>query len=75
VAWFEKKGMRICNNLSSIIMDYTINQVLTTYRIPFGITIQNIMAYQPYDFALSILAIKLGITNKVILSVILAFLL
>jgi hypothetical protein len=56
-------------------MDYSINQILSMYYIPFGVTIQNIMAYQPYDIALSILALKLGITNKIILSIIIAFLL
>jgi len=52
-----------------------VNQVLNNYHIPFGIAIQNVMSYSPYDIALSVIALKLGITNKVILTVIIAFLL
>jgi hypothetical protein len=72
---FSKKGLRIRNNLISVGMDYSINKILSNYHIPFGITIQNIIAYHPYEVVLSLLALKLGITNKIILSVIIAFLL
>jgi hypothetical protein len=52
-----------------------MNRILEMYHIPFGVAIQNIVMYNPYEIALSVLALKLGITNKVILSIIIAFLL
>lgn len=72
---FSKKVSRVHNNLISIGMDFSINKILDMYHIPFGITIQNIMSYHPYEVALSIIALKLGITNKLLLTLILAFLL
>jgi len=71
----EKKGLRIQNNLISVGLDYSINKILCNSYVPFGITIQHIIQYHPYEIALSLLAVKLGITNKIILSVIIAFLL
>lgn len=73
MVWLEKK--RLTNNFISIGIDYSINKLLNNSLVPFGITIQNIMSYHPYEIALSVLALKLGITNKIILSVIIAFLL
>jgi len=75
MARLTKKGMRVSNNLISIGIDLAMNRILEMYHIPFGVAIQNIVMYNPYEIALSILALKLGITNKIILSVILAFLL
>lgn len=56
-------------------MDFTMNKILDMYHIPFGVTIQHVMMYQPYDIALSIVALKLGIQSKLVLSIIIAFLL
>jgi len=72
---FPKKVNRVHNNLISVGMDFTINKILDMYHIPFGVTIQNIMSYHPYDVAISIIALKLGIQSKLVLSVIIAFLL
>jgi len=72
---FSKKVKRVGDNLISVGIDYSINQILTTWHIPFGVSIQQVMSYHPYEIALSIIAMKLGITNKIILSVIIAFLL
>jgi hypothetical protein len=69
----EKK--RLTNNFISIGIDYSINKLLNNSLVPFGITIQHIIQYHPYEVVLSVLALKLGITNKIILSVIIAFLL
>ena len=73
MVWLEKK--RLTNNFISIGIDYSINKLLNNSLVPFGLTIQNIIAYHPYEIALSVLALKLGITNKIILSIIIAFLL
>jgi hypothetical protein len=72
---FSKKVRRVHNNLISVGMDFTINKILDIYSIPFGLTIQHVMMYHPYEVALSILALKLGIHSKLVLSVIIAFLL
>jgi len=69
----EKKRLR--QNLISVGMDYSISKLLNNSFVPFGITIQHIMQYHPYEIALSILALKLGITNKILISIIIAFLL
>ena len=72
---FSKKIRRVHNNLISVGMDFTMNKILDMYHIPFGVTIQHVMMYQPYDIALSIVALKLGIQSKLVLSIIIAFLL
>jgi hypothetical protein len=69
----EKK--RLTNNFISIGIDYSINKLLNNSLVPFGMSIQHILQFHPYEIALSILALKLGVTNKIILSVIIAFLL
>jgi hypothetical protein len=72
---FSKKVKRVSGNIASIGIDLSISQLLNNYHIPFGVTIQHIMAYSPYDMALSIIALKLGISSKLVLSLIIAFLL
>jgi len=72
---FPKKVKRVSDNIMSIGIDLSISKLLNNYHIPFGVTIQNIMAYSPYDMALSIIALKLGISSKLVLSIIIAFLL
>jgi len=72
---FSKKGVRIRNNLISVGMDFSINKILQEFSIPFGLTIQQVMTYSPYDAVLSIVALKLGIQSKLVLAIIVAFLL
>jgi hypothetical protein len=72
---FPKKVNRVSGNLMSIGIDLTINRILNELNIPFGLTIQHVMAYSPYDIALSIIAVKLGIQSKLVLAIIVAFLL
>jgi hypothetical protein len=71
----SKKVKRIRNNIIDIGVDFTVNNLLNNYHIPFGIAIQEVMNHSPYDIALSILAVKLGIQSKLVLSIIIAFLL
>ena len=72
-----KKGIRVCNNLSNIGIDFAVNKILNSLQnhIPFGVTISNVLAYNPSDVIITILALKLGFTNKIVLSIILAFVL
>ena len=72
---FPKKVKRVQTNLVSVGLDFTINRILNELNIPFGLTIQHVMAYSPYDIALSIIAVKLGIQSKLVLAIIVAFLL
>jgi hypothetical protein len=75
MVWVSKKGIKVRNNLLSVGMDYSINKILSMYHIPFGVTLQNVLQYHPYEIAISVLAMKLGITNKIIITIILAFIL
>lgn len=54
--------------------DTIITKTLNYYHIDFGITILNILTTNPYEVALTIIALKLGISNKIILGLIIAFL-
>ena len=54
--------------------DTMITKTLNHYHFEFGITIMNIITSNPLEIAVSILALKLGITNKLILGLIIAFL-
>ena len=55
--------------------DMAVNQILINSHLPsWGITIYNIINTSPLEIALGILALKLGMTNKIILGVIVAFL-
>jgi hypothetical protein len=72
---FSKKVKRVGDNLLSVGIDLSINKLLSNYHIPFGVTIQQVMSYSPYDAALTIIALKLGISSKLVISIIIAFLL
>jgi hypothetical protein len=54
--------------------DVAINQALISSNLNWGVSIYNIVSANPLEITLNILAIKLGITNKIIISVIVAFL-
>jgi hypothetical protein len=54
--------------------DVAINQALISSKFNWGVSIYNIVSANPLEITLNILAIKLGITNKIIISVIIAFL-
>lgn len=51
-----------------------ITQMLNHYNMDFGITILNIISSNPLEITVSLLSIKLGITNKLIIGLIIAFL-
>jgi hypothetical protein len=54
--------------------DIAINQALMSSNMNWGVAIYNIISSNPLEITLNILAIKLGITNKIIISIIVAFL-
>lgn len=54
--------------------DIIINQTLRNHHLEFGLTLYNIVSISPLEIGLSILALKLGFSNKIILSLIIAFL-
>jgi hypothetical protein len=55
--------------------DIAINQALINCNIQFGVAIYSVISMNPYEIALSILAVKLGISNKIVIGLIIAFLL
>jgi len=55
--------------------DATINQILISSGTNIGVQISNLLSYNPYDIALGIILAKLGIGNKIAITLILAFLL
>ena len=55
--------------------DIGVNQGLASCHLNWGVTIYNIVNTNPLEIALSILAVKLGVTNKIILGLIIAFIL
>jgi hypothetical protein len=71
---FPKKVKRIRNNIIDIGVDFTMNKILSDIGF-VGMTIQHVMAYSPYDVAISIIALKFGIQSKLVLTIIVAFLL
>lgn len=71
----QKKALRVSNNLFTISRDIIINRVLIDNGLTFGLTIYNIATLKPLEVAVGILAVKLGLSNKVILALIVAFLL
>jgi hypothetical protein len=59
--------------------DIAVNQLVVSgytakYGLNFGVDIYNIITTSPIEMAIALLGIKLGITNKIILSLIIAFL-
>jgi len=71
--------MRVSINSIKLGRDIAVNQILVNSHINslgmVGITIYNVMTANPYEIAFSILAVKLGFSNKILIGVILAFLL
>jgi hypothetical protein len=64
------------------VRDISVNQIVISgnstkyaYMFNFGLDVYNIVSTTPIEMAIAILGIKLGITNKIILSLIIAFLL
>ena len=55
--------------------DIAVNQALINSNLNWGVTIYNIVSTNPLEIALSILAVKLGVTNKIVLGLIIAFIL
>jgi len=55
--------------------DVAINQALISSHLNWGVTIYSVISANPLEIALNILAVKLGVTNKIILTLIVAFLL
>ena len=70
----QKKVNRVLHFSVMNARDTMITKTLSHYHIDFGVTIMNIVTTNPLEIAVSILAIKLGITNKIILGLIIAFL-
>lgn len=72
----QKKVIRVSRNGLIMSRDIAINQILINSNInAFGITIYNVLTANPYEIAISILAVKLGFSNKLIIGLIIAFLL
>ena len=71
----SKKVIRVSRNGFIMSRDIAVNQILVNSSMNFGLTIYNIMTANPYEVAISILAVKLGFSNKIILGLIIAFLL
>jgi hypothetical protein len=72
----DKKVMRVSRNSLVLSRDIAVNQILINSSMhTFGITIYNVLTANPYEVALSILAVKLGFSNKIALALIIAFLL
>lgn len=70
----QKKVNRIFYYSAINARDTMITKALSHYHIDFGVTIMNIISTNPVEIAVSIIAIKLGISNKIILGLIIAFL-
>jgi len=65
---------RIKNNFWGMARDVAINQILISSG-NIGIQLSQLLQYNPYDIALGLILTKLGVTNKIIIGVIIAFLL
>ena len=70
----QKKVNRIFNYTAISVRDSMINNILTSHHFDFGVTIYSIIASNPIEIAVSILSLKLGITNKVLIALIIGFL-
>jgi hypothetical protein len=70
----KKKVNRIINYSVLNARDYLITQTLNHYHYDFGVTILNIISTNPIEITVGLLSIKLGITNKILIGLIIAFL-
>jgi len=55
--------------------DMAVNQILISSHTSFGLTIAQILQYNPIDVAIGLIIAKLGFGNKLVIGLILAFLL
>lgn len=75
----QKKILRVNSNIydngKSSLLSALIPSGSNFEYINFGLTIYQILSYNPYEIAINLIAIKLGITNKIIIALIIAFIL
>ena len=69
----DKKGLSTFYIVRDACRDAFINQLCKTYNIQYGLILYNTIMFNPFETAISILALKLGV-NKVLISLIIAFL-
>jgi len=70
----KKKVNRIFNYSALNSRDYLITKILNNYHYDFGVTIMNIISSNPLEITVGILTVKLGITNKILIGLVIAFL-
>jgi hypothetical protein len=69
-----KKVMRVSKYSVNYCRDNAINQIMINGNMTFGLPLYNIIVASPIDIAVSLIALKLGITNKILIGLIIAFL-
>jgi hypothetical protein len=69
-----KKVVRVSKYSVNYCRDNAINQIMINGNMTFGLPFYNIIAASPLDIAVSLIAVKLGITNKILIGLIIAFL-
>ena len=69
-----KKVMRVSKYTVNYCRDNAINQIMINSNMTFGLPFYNIIVASPIDIAVSLIAVKLGITNKILIGLIIAFL-
>lgn len=69
-----KKGINIAYTIRDAGRDYLINRLLKMHNINYGPIIYSIVMINPVDAAITAIALKIGV-NKIVLSLIIAFLL
>jgi hypothetical protein len=70
----QKKGLKIFCITRDVTRDLLINRICKMYNFDYGLIIYTAITYNPIEMAISILALKLGM-NKIVLSLIIAFIL
>jgi len=70
----SKKVKRVSKYSVNYCRDNAINQIMISSNMTFGIPFYNIIAASPIDIAVSLIALKLGIKNKILIGLIIAFL-
>lgn len=70
----SKKGIKTAGTVRDIGRDYLINRLFKMYNINYAPLIYSIVMINPIDVALTAIALKIGV-NKLVLSLIIAFLL
>lgn len=66
--------MRVSKYTVNYCRDNAINQIMINSNMTFGLPFYNIIVASPIDIAVSLIAVKLGITNKILIGLIIAFL-